>query len=262
MKWQLISIIISLLLLVCSCQSKAETAKPIPKSTSELDKVNGASESDIVSFPDKNLEAAIRNALFIEGIRSKDKVLSDKPLDEPITESDLAKLTIMEAVGANIISIAGLEYCVNIKELYLPENQITDIRNISSLTNLTKLDLGANQIGDISHIASLTNLTQLDLYVNQIEDISSIASLKAITNLYLFRNQISDISPLANLNNLIEVDLYRNKISDISPLLENEGLGEGDILRLAGNNLDLSEDSRDMEDIEALQGKGVVVVLE
>lgn len=262
MKWQLISIIISLLLLVCSCQSKAETTKPIPKSTSELDKVNEASESDIVSFPDKNLEVAIRNALFIEGIRSNDEALSKKPQDEAITKADLAKLTIMEAVGKNIISIDGLEYCVNIKELYLPENQITDIRNISSLTNLTKLHLGVNQISDISPIASLTNLIQLDLYVNQIEDISSIASLKALTNLYLFRNQINDISPLANLTNLTELDLYANQISDISQLLNNVGIGKGDIVRIAGNNLGLQEGSKDMEDIKALQDRGVIVVLE
>jgi len=249
-------VIILLILPVYSCQPTAELPTPYSINSDEQ------SQSENIVFPDKNLEVAIRNALFIEGIRSNDEALSKKPLDEAITKADLAKLTIMEAVGANIISIAGLEYCVNIKELYLPENQITDIRNISSLTNLTKLDLGANQIGDISHIASLTNLTQLDLYVNQIEDISSIASLKAITNLYLFRNQISDISPLANLNNLIEVDLYGNKISDISPLLGNDGLGKGDIVRLAGNNLDLSEGSKDMVNIKVLQDRGVVIVLE
>jgi len=262
MKWKLISIIISLLLLVCSCQSKAETTKHIPRSTSELDKVNEASESDIVIFPDKNLEAAIRNAFFIEGIRSKDKALSDKPLDEPITKSDLAKLTIIEATGKSIISIQGLENCVNIKELYLSENQISDIHNLSSLTNLTKLNLGANQIGDISPLASLSRLTVLDLYVNRIEDISPLSSLTMLTNLYLFRNQISDISPLANLNNLIEVDLYTNQISDISPLLDNASLGKGDIVRLAGNNLDMAEGSEDMDHIEALRSKGVVVVLE
>lgn len=262
MKWQLISIIISLLLLVCSCQSKAETTKPIPKSSSELDKANEVSESDIVSFPDKNLEAAIRNALFIEGIRSKDKVLADKPLDESITKSDLAKLTIMEAAGKSIISIQGLENCENLKELYLPENQISDIHNLSSLTNLTKLNLGANQIGDISPLASLSKLTLLDLYVNRIEDISPLSSLTTLTNLYLFRNQISDISPLANLNNLIEVDLYRNKICDISPLLANDGLGKGDVVRLASNNLDLREGSEDAENIQTLKERGVVVILE
>jgi hypothetical protein len=39
----------------------------------------------------------------------------------------------------------------------------------------------------------------------------------------------------------------------------NSGLGEGDTLRLAGNKLDLSEGSEDLENIRQLQGRGVVV---
>ena len=219
-------------------------------------------QSGYVVFPDTNLESSVRNALFIEGMMSKDESLLMKPLAEEITAVELGKLTIMEAVGKNITSLRGLEYCTNLKELYLSDNRIVGINELSSLKNLTRLDLGANQISDISPLASLDKLTVLDLYVNHIQDISPLASLTALNKLYLFRNQISGISPLANLNNLIEVDLYANQISDILPLLENKGLGEGDILRLAGNNLDLSEDSKNMDDIDALRDKGVVVVLE
>jgi Leucine-rich repeat (LRR) protein len=261
-KWCFILIVTSFALLFCSCRFKADTTELVPEPTPALNEVREVVESGIVTFPDNNLEAAVRNALFIEGIRSEDKILADKPLDEPITKANLAKLTIMEAAGKNITSIQGLENCVNLKELYLPDNQISDIHNLSYLTDLTKLNLGANQIGDISPLASLSRLTVLDLYVNQIEDISPIASLTALTNLYLFRNQISDISPLVNLNNLIEIDLYANKISDISPLLDNAGLGKGDVVRLAGNKLDLQEGSEDMKNIQVLRDRVVVIILE
>ena len=255
-------VIILLIPFVQGCQPTAEL--PTRSSTTPPGSINSTikSFSGHVIFPDTNLEVAVRNALFIEGMRSKDETLLEKPLVEEITVAELGELTILEAVSKNITSLHGLEYCTNLKGLYLSDNQISDISELSFLENLTTLDLGANQISDISPLASLDKLTVLDLYVNQIQDISPLASLTALNKLYLFRNQISDISPLANLNNLIEVDLYANQISDILPLLENKGLGEGDILRLAGNNLDLSEDSKNMDDIDALRDKGVVVVLE
>ena len=54
--------------------------------------------------------------------------------------------------------------------------------------------------------------------------------------------------------------LNENQISDISPLVENSGLGEGDEVWLEDNNLDLTEGSEDMEDIETLEERGVKVV--
>ncbi len=260
MKPAIIIVITLLILPFYGCQSRAELpapSEPLPAPDSDEQ-----SPSEYVIFPDKNLEAAIRNAIFIEGIRSKDKALADKPLDEPITKADLAKLTIIEASGRGIISLQGLGNCVNLKELYLAENQISDIQALSPLTDLNKLNLGANQIIDIQPLASLTNLIELDLFANKIDDISSLSTLTNLSGLYLFRNQINDISPLSNLPNLTELDLYANEINDISPLLDNEGLGEGDFVRLAGNDLDLQKGSKDSGDIKNLQDRGVIVVLE
>jgi hypothetical protein len=55
------------------------------------------------------------------------------------------------------------------------------------------------------------------------------------------------------------LSLGANQISDISPLVENSGLGAGDEVWLLDNNLDLGEDSEDMENIRALEDRGVVV---
>jgi hypothetical protein len=55
------------------------------------------------------------------------------------------------------------------------------------------------------------------------------------------------------------LSLGANQISDISPLVENSGLGAGDEVWLLANNLDLGEGSEDMENIRALEDRGVVV---
>jgi Leucine-rich repeat (LRR) protein len=236
-------VIILVALSVLSCQPKAESQKN-------------------VIFADTNLEAAVRNALFVEGIRRGDEALSKKPSNEEIMVAELEKLTIVEAIGRNITSLQGLEYCVNLKELYLSDNQLSDISQLSSLKSLTRLDLGANGISDISSLASLDELTILDLYVNQIRDISPLASLASLSKLFLFRNQIGDISPLADLTNLAELDLHSNRINDISPLQKNKGLGEGDFVRLTENELDLAEGSDDVKVIKILEDRGILVIID
>ena len=201
---------------------------------------------ETVTFPDENLEAAIRDAL-------------GKPVGEEIMTAELANLTTLSAPFSDITDLSGLEYCTNLTELTLAKNQISDISSLSSLTNLTELTLHGNQISDISALSSLTNLTELYLGENQISDISPLSSLTNLTSLYLGENQISDISALSSLTNLITLRLSGNQISDISPLLENSGLGEGDGVYLEGNNLDLWEGSDDMENVKALEDRGVVV---
>jgi Leucine-rich repeat (LRR) protein len=188
-----LAVIVLILVLFSACQPEkggGEPSLPPPLSA------GATTESpESVIFPDANLEAAIRNALVIEGIRRQDRALAQKPLDEPVTTAELAELTIMEARSKKISDLSGIEYCINLNELYLTDNNISDVSSLSRLTGLTKLDLGANQISDISPLSTLTELTDLDLYRNQISNISPLSSLTNLTYLFLFRNHISDISP-------------------------------------------------------------------
>jgi Leucine-rich repeat (LRR) protein len=174
-----------------------------------------------VTFPDPNLEAAIRAAI-------------DKPTGD-IYPSDLEALTALNASGKGIADLTGLEYC----------------------TNLLNLDLGGNlYISDISVLGDLTNLQTLDLHANQISDVSALTGLTNLWNLGLGSNQISDISALADLTNMKYLGLDSNQISDISPLVANVGIGGGDEIYLQGNPL--SADSRDIY-IPQLQARGVTV---
>jgi len=220
----------------------------------------------VVTFPDPNLEAAIRETL-------------NKP-SESIYASELAGLASLSTYTFNrgIQSLSGLQYCTNLTNLYLGSNQISDISALANLTNLTELELFGNQISDISALANLTNLTDLELWANQISDISPLANLinlahldlasnqisgvsplanlTRLTELWLSDNQIGDISPLASLTNLTDLRLEGNQIGHIGPLVENAGLSEGDSVVLYGNPL--SSDSIDIY-IPQLEARGVTV---
>ena len=182
-----------------------------------------------VDIPDPNLRAAIEAEL-------------GKAPGDTITMADIANLTRLSALFANISDLTGLEAATNLTELYLGDDSIADISPLKGLTNLTELYLADSSISDISPLAGLNNLTELSLGRNSIFDISPLAGLNNLTELILAGNSISDISPLAGLNNLTELFLANNSISDISPLA---GL----------NNLTrLSLDYNPISDISALSG--------
>jgi len=55
---------------------------------------------------------------------------------------------------------------INLKNLYLSDNQIKDITPLQTLTNLTELGLYENQITDVTPLYSLIKLTKLELQKN------------------------------------------------------------------------------------------------
>jgi len=159
---------------------------------------------DIVNFPDPGLEAAIRSAI-------------GKPTGD-IWNTDLVGLTHLNAIGQSISNLEGIQYCIDLTELYLNSNQIVDITALSGLTNLTELRLYGNQIVDITALSGLTNLRNLWLSHNQIVDISALSALTNLTELHLDNNEIANLGALSSLTNLTELWLPENQIVDISPL--------------------------------------------
>ncbi len=264
------SLIISILLVTSCTQVVTDKEEVVEQETTETP-VQIPIESQVITFPDKNLETIVRDAL-------------GKPFGEEILSTELAQLTELRIKNSSVSDITGLEYCTNLTFLEIRETPITNISPLSSLTNLTRLELFENQISDIaplskltklefmglgenplkdiSPLSTLTNLIVADLVNNQISDISPLASLTNLTILCLQDNEVTDISPLSNLTNLIDLRLTQNNVEDISPLLENAGLGEEDSVLLGGNNLALQEGSEDMENIKILEVKGVIVSLD
>jgi len=165
----------------------------------------------VVIFPDKNLEAVIREAI-------------KKPSGD-ILGSDLLSLTLLKYNGSGksddqmIKNIEGIQYCTNLTSLNFGGNQISDISGLAGLKNLTTLFLYSNKITDISALAELTNLNTLWLGDNPITNISALAGLTNLTTLEMQHNtQLSDIGALANLKNLTKLYIHSTQISDISAL--------------------------------------------
>jgi hypothetical protein len=123
-----------------------------------------------IFIPDPNLESAIREAL------------GTGPCD-PITQDMAHILTTLNAESRAIFDLSGLEYFLNLTDLYLFYNEITDISALSGLINLTDLRLGWNQIPDITALVENTGLGNEDyvnLYNNPLSSAQACADLQTL----------------------------------------------------------------------------------
>src|SRR2546423_9791724 len=84
-------------------------------------------------FPDKNLEAAVRQQVFEK---------RNKP--DPLVEADVVNISVVRGAGKKIANLQGLEKCKALAELSLENNEITDLEPIKDLKLIQLLNLGKN----------------------------------------------------------------------------------------------------------------------
>ena len=131
--------------------------------------------------------------------------------------ADIPQLNALGMGCCDIDNISGVERCKNLKTLYMPYNNISDLSPLAQ-TELWDLFLPHNKISDISPLAEMKAIPdELVLSYNNISDISALKG-GAFNYLNLRNNNISDISVLADCSGMPILSLTYNNISDVSPL--------------------------------------------
>ena len=119
-------------------------------------------------------------------------------------------LEVLGIMGCGVAKISGLEKNVNLRKLYLCNNnsdkKISNIENIAHLENLEVLHLHNNNIEDTAGLEGLFNLKDLNLAVNKIRTISrGLKHLTQLKSLNLSGNNISDLNEIAHLSSLTQL---------------------------------------------------------
>ena len=198
-----------------------------------------------------------------EAAAIKEEIMADLPETILIRDTEystsLTSLTLNN-MGLTDEDIVELKYMVNLTELHIYQNNISDLTPLKGLTGLQTLSLFKNNVSDLSPIAglisleslylrennisdvsalenltplaNLRNLNLLRLNDNNITDISALSGLKKIERLHLQNNGVTDITPVINMEDLSEIYLENNNVADVSPLMSLTSLGW---IKLGGN---------------------------
>ncbi len=110
-----------------------------------------------VTFPDVQLESAVRDALH-------------KPNGD-IYKTELLDLTVLDASNHAIRNLTGLGEAANLTQLNLSGNAISDITPLNTLNNLTELNLSNNLLRDITPLSTNTQAQYqfIDLSYNYLD---------------------------------------------------------------------------------------------
>ncbi len=100
--------------------------------------------------------------------------------------------------------------------LGLSNNELEDIKGISSLKRLLLLDLDLNNFGDITPLAELPDLWWLSLAYNpRIKDFSPLKHLKSLHSLHLEGTSIEELSPLKDMHALNILNISNTPVTTL-----------------------------------------------
>lgn len=144
------------------------------------------------------------------------------------TNTDPVGYTFYDAIKIREYGHTDIEYpsfyLEDIEEFELSASDIDDLDGVQFCINVRNLDMSDNRITDLAPLTGLSNLEELNLSDNQIGYIDALCTVGNLKSLMISNNEIEDISPLFGLGRLEYVDLSGNRIN-IEQIRELSGRG-------------------------------------
>ncbi len=178
------------------------------------------------TFPDKALEAAVRQEVFAKRYNT-----------EPITAEDVKSISRVVGKGKKIESLEGIQHCNAVMEIDLENNAISDLGPIRELKLLQSVNFAGNKIESIEAMAELKGLQYLELSRNKVSDLEPLKAMPNMRSLYLTDNQIKSLAPLTEMKKVWTLYAGKNPLKDLAAIsnlvwLESLDLQETDLTDL------------------------------
>jgi internalin A len=116
----------------------------------------------------------------------------------------LQKLTTLESLGASNSAVKNLHPIEGLKRLDrldLSHSLIDDenLKLLGSLINVTELMLDENTVSDLTPVGNMKKLQKLSIKKTQVQNLAPIAGIKTLKFLYIADSGVTDISPVSPL---------------------------------------------------------------
>jgi len=145
------------------------------------------------------------------------------------------KLRCNNPSGDGITSLEGIEHLVELSEINLAFNHISDTGPLATLPRLETVDLSHNSVSELPVLRSAPILRRIELNYNQIESLEWLAAehFLALESFSVVHNHISDVTEIPALDGIRELSIRDNAITDLEPIWQLHNL----VMLDAGKNL-------------------------
>jgi Leucine-rich repeat (LRR) protein len=229
-----------------------------------------------VTFVDKNLEQAVKNAIgkgscdicsddlvkvtslsiqaqvnnytgFQNLVNLNTLTIANSVISDFNFLSGLTQVTTIDVTGCHVMGLAGLDNDANpvtitVTNLKLSGCNLSDISGLSKMQGLTWLAISNNNITSIAALTGTANLRVLLALGDKLTSLAGLENDTGLNTIVANTNLITDVSALQNLINMRYLDLGNNRITSISDI---SGLTALQYLDVGFNNI---------TDIEAISG--------
>jgi Leucine-rich repeat (LRR) protein len=193
----------------------------------------------IVNIPDPSLRTFLHQ---------KTNVSENKP----IRRKNLYALTgALDCSGKRIANAEGLQYCINIEELKLSDNVISDLPDLSALTKLHTLDLAHNSFAKLPEsVLALVRLQTLNLGFNLLDMLpSGFSALSSLRSLDLQSNKLLVFPAVLTTLKLETLDISNNTVSKLPDVIS----GMMTLKSLSANHCGLGKLPAELFNIESIR---------
>lgn len=137
--------------------------------------------------------------------------------------------------GDGIKNLGGIEHLVDLVDLNVAFNQITDLEPLASLGRLEIVDVSHNKVSEFPVLRSAATLKRIELNYNQIESLDWLTEehFPVLESLSIVHNHVADITPISALESIRELSIRDNLVADLAPTWQLRDL----VMLDAGKNL-------------------------
>jgi internalin A len=161
--------------------------------------------SDLAQIKSINLSSAtihqVDPCIFPMFTSIKDLFLGPGEYDDL---TPLQKLTTLESLGASNSAVKNLHPIEGLKRLDrldLSHSLVDDdnLKSLGTLINVTELMLDENTVSDLTPVGNMKKLQKLSIKKTQVQNLAPIAGIKTLKFLYIADSGVTDISPVSPL---------------------------------------------------------------
>lgn len=200
---------------------------------SVLNKVSTLNTLTVNDIPQLNLNSLANTN--ITNIKCAGCDLTDISFLTSLSEN----LAYIDCSRNKITDISGLKdlACLESVEIYLADNEISDISAFSEGEGPYILDLSGNRISDLSPLDGHSQITKLDISNNLITDINPLKDCFNIWDLDISYNYIKNIDAVRGITDLKYFTFHHNRIESIEVLNKVEKIDAYTRVDASYNNL-------------------------